>query len=64
MGIKQTGKFCRKCNKSSMATGKTPNHILHLILSFFSGGVWLMVWVILVILSAGGYRCNVCGSKV
>ncbi len=47
-----------------MATGTTPNHILHLVLSLFTCGLWLPVWLIIVLASIGGYRCSKCGSKV
>jgi hypothetical protein len=35
-----------------MVRGRRPNHILHLLLSIFTLGIWLIVW--LVISAQGG----------
>lgn len=64
MGQKQTGKFCAHCNKNTMATGTTPNHVLHLILTLFTVGLWLIVWVLVAAGKIGGYRCTQCGNNV
>lgn len=37
-----------------MVTGHRPNHILHLILTILTLGIWLIVWIILAI--AGGEK--------
>lgn len=64
MGIKTTGKYCRNCNKNVMAQKNTPNHILHLLLTIVTAGVWSIVWLIITLSSAGGYRCTQCGHHV
>lgn len=64
MGQKQKSAFCNHCNSQVLAVGKTPNHILHLILTFFTSGVWAIVWIFLVIINLGGYRCTRCGLRV
>ena len=64
MGEKKTGRFCNNCGKNVLAIGKTPNHILHLILSIITGGLWLIVWIILVLMKIGGYRCSQCGHEI
>ena len=64
MGIKQNGKYCNHCEKNVMATGSTPNHILHFFFSLFSLGLWLPIWLLVSIGKIGGYRCTKCGSKV
>lgn len=64
MGTKTTGKFCNHCNAQVMAQGRTPNHILHLLLSLVTFGAWIVVWIILTLASAGGYRCTKCGNPV
>jgi hypothetical protein len=33
MGQKQTGRYCAHCQKNVMASGTTPNHLLHFFLS-------------------------------
>ena len=32
-----------------LSFGKRPNHILHLLLSLITGGIWLIVWVLIVV---------------
>jgi hypothetical protein len=62
MGLELKGGYCRDCDKTQKVFRKTPNHILHLILSIVTGGLWLIVWLILMI-RFGGWRCDECGSK-
>ncbi len=64
MGIKQTGKFCPMCQAHTMATATTPNHVLHLLLTIFTFGLWLFIWPLVIAGKMGGYRCTKCGSKV
>lgn len=36
-------------NNASLLKGKKPNHVLHLILSLITAGLWLIVWLVLVL---------------
>ncbi len=62
MGQKQTGTYCPHCQKNVLAVGKTPNHVLHLILTILTFGLWGVVWVISTLSSIGGFRCTQCGN--
>lgn len=64
MGNKTGGGFCLRCNKHVVTQKNTPNHILHLLLAFFTGGLWLVVWLIIILANLGGWRCVECGFKV
>lgn len=64
MGVKQTGRYCRVCKKRTMATGTTPNHLLHFFLTLFTAGLWVIVWILVAVFSVGGYRCTNCGCRV
>ena len=64
MGQKQDGRYCAHCQKNTMATGTTPNHILHFILTLVTFGLWSIVWILVTVGKIGGYRCTQCGSKV
>ena len=64
MGQKQAGRYCAHCGKNVMATGTTPNHLLHFFLTLFTLGLWAIVWILLSIGKIGGYRCSQCGSRV
>jgi len=61
--VKQSSSYCKTCGKQTLHTKETPNHILHLLLSVFTLGLWLLVWLALVLISSGKRpRCSVCGS--
>jgi hypothetical protein len=64
MGIKTTGAYCNRCQKHVMAQATTPNHVLHLILTVLTAGLWLIVWIILSVSKSGSYRCTQCGNQV
>lgn len=64
MSVKTKGAYCSHCKKPVLAQGTKPNHILHLLLSFFTFGVWIPIWLLLTIMSAGNYRCTQCGGRV
>lgn len=54
--------FCEEEVAMVLAERQTPNHILHLLLSVFTGGAWIVVWIILT-LSVGAYKCPRCGAR-
>lgn len=57
-----TRKYCGNCKDYNLAFKKTPNHILHLILSLLTGGAWLIVWFILILVNFfSSPRCSKCG---
>jgi hypothetical protein len=64
MGQKTAQRFCPLEQRYVLAVKRTPNHILHLLLSIVTGGLWLFVWLALIIISGeSSYRCASCGSK-
>lgn len=64
MGQHASGRYCKYCNTHVMAVANTPNHILHLLLTVCSGGLWIPIWVIVILASAGNYRCSQCGNRL
>lgn len=64
MGQKQTGRYCKHCEKKVLAIGSTPSHLLHFSLSVFSLGLWIPFWILITLGKIGGYRCTQCGNKV
>ncbi|VGO14779.1 hypothetical protein PDESU_03348 [Pontiella desulfatans] len=54
--------FCKDCNEYRKCEGRTPSHILHLLLSIITGGIWLIVWLIL-LLKPQAWHCATCGSR-
>lgn len=61
MGQSHTQRYCPTCEKKVRAVMQTPNHILHLLLSIVTGGLWLVVWI-LVALTPRAWRCTQCGA--
>ena len=61
MGQKAVQGFCTRENEWVMAYENKPNHILHLLLTIFTGGLWLIVWIIIAN-GAKGPICSRCGS--
>ena len=62
MAHKQFMRSCAGCGGPTMHIQQKPNHILHLLLSVFTVGVWLPVWV-LVGLFQGKPQCMTCGRE-
>jgi DNA-directed RNA polymerase subunit RPC12/RpoP len=61
---KQTSLICENCRKQTLHIKQTPNHILHLLLTIITGGIWLIVWIPIIFFGSDKpWRCSVCGSK-
>ena len=63
MGVEHSQRFCDHCGEYVLAVRKGTNHILHLLLTIVTGGIWIIVWI-LVSIKMGGWRCSKCGSPV
>jgi hypothetical protein len=57
MGTEQTGKYCPMCQAHVTATATTPNRVLHLLLTIFTFGPWLLMWPLVIAGKMGGCRC-------
>lgn len=60
--MQQATGFCKKCNQDRLVARKGTNHVLHLLLTICTGGLWLFIWV-LSLIKIGGWRCQSCGSS-
>lgn len=54
---------CSKCQKKTLHIEQKMNHILHLLLSVVTAGVWIIVWIILAILHSNKPQCTMCGHN-
>lgn len=65
MGQSNVQRICPRCRTHVLAVRQTPNHAIHAVVSLFTCGFWLIVWIILAIVSASStYRCSQCGTPV
>lgn len=62
MADEKKGGYCQACNKNVVVFRKGTNHILHLLLTLVTMGLWLIVWFGSSV-KFGGWRCTECGSK-
>ncbi len=70
MGTEYSRGFCQQCDDNTKMQCKTPNHILHLlitiVLGIFTYGVgaiaWILVWLTLSVKS-GKFICSTCGKS-
>lgn len=64
MALQQRRTFCPHCDCTVLGVREKPNHLLHLLLSIVTGGLWLIVWLLVSISSGGSrYKCPTCGSN-
>jgi hypothetical protein len=54
---------CKGCNHKTPHLQNTPNHILHLLLTVVTAGVWLVVWFLLSMIPTSVPTCSQCGKK-
>ena len=62
MAQKNFMRKCAQCASQTMHVQQKPNHILHLILTIVTLGLWLIVWVPLSLFQ-GKPQCTVCGKS-
>ncbi len=54
--------YCRQCDERVVVRRRSVNHILHLILTICTAGVWLLVWLGVGV-KVGGWHCSRCGAS-
>ena len=61
MGFKEDAAYCPQCGRQVLAKQETPSHILHLLLTIFTGGLWIIVWIAVSVRDRP-WRCSQCGT--
>ena len=54
--------YCKQCKQIRPVMRPGTNHILHLILSIVTAGIWVIVWILAAV-KIGGWRCESCGGS-
>jgi hypothetical protein len=63
----QKMRHCEICGHPTLhlIEDRSPNHILHLLLSILTGGLWIVVWLCLAFTRGlGAPACIICGSAM
>jgi len=56
-------RHCGFCNQPRPFVKQTPAHLTHFILTLFTCGAWLVVWIPIVLMGVfRPYRCEFCGK--
>lgn len=64
MATKTITRHCRCCAQSRPFDKEGPSHVLHLILSVVTFGMWCGVWILMASLNMiRPYRCRSCGGR-
>ena len=63
MGVQESSGYCPDCGRNVLIRRPGTNHVLHLLLSCLTLGLWLPVWLLCSI-KIGGWRCTVCGLQI
>lgn len=56
-------KHCAKCRKNTKHLRPSTSHVLHLILSLITVGLWVPVWILVAISNSTQGQCSDCGAK-
>jgi len=56
--------YCKNCKKNTVQIKQKANHILHLLLSIVTVGVWLIVWFFIALFTSDTPTCTICGNEV
>lgn len=62
MGEQREGGYCANCKKDVVVFRRTTNHLLHLVLTVLTAGLWIIVWM-LISLMPSRRTCGQCGSS-
>lgn len=58
----QSMKRCKKCDRSTMHVQPSTSHLLHLILSVITFGLWIPIWLLLAASHGSQAQCSECGK--
>ena len=56
-------KHCKRCGKVTQHLKPSTSHVLHLLLSLISVGLWLPFWFLIAMSNNSQGQCTHCGRK-
>lgn len=54
---------CKRCRKATLHISRSTSHLLHLVLSLVTLGIWTLVWIFLSLLHGAESQCTECGRN-
>jgi hypothetical protein len=63
MPSEQVVVFCESCKKTTLHIKQGINHILHLILTIITFGIWAIMWLGIALFTSDTPQCSKCGFK-
>jgi hypothetical protein len=57
-------RFCKVCKRKTLHVGPSTSHVLHLILTVFTTGVWFPAWIFVSIRNEFSYECTQCDGTI
>lgn len=61
MATNQKMSRCRNCAKETIHLQPATSHVLHLLLSLITLGLWIPVWILVGVSNGSQLKCSVCG---
>lgn len=62
MASNQVMSFCKTCGKQTMHLQPSTSHVLHLLMTILTAGLWLIVWFFVAQSNGSQKSCTQCGS--
>ncbi|MCF8721233.1 hypothetical protein J2S31_002131 [Nitrospina gracilis Nb-211] len=54
---------CKLCDKKTLHVGPSTSHVLHLLLTLLTMGVWVFMWILVAANNTTKTQCTVCGRN-
>lgn len=54
---------CKQCGKLTMHVGPSTSHVLHLLLSLITFGLWIPIWLLVAASNGRDGQCTECGRR-
>ena len=58
----QVMKKCSECRKPTIHIQPKTSHVLHLLLSLITVGIWVPVWLLIALNNSSQATCTACGT--
>lgn len=60
----QVMKYCKNCGRQTIHLQPSTSHVLHLLMTILTFGVWVIVWFLVAQSNSSQSKCAECGREV